>query len=130
MARKLAQLCAQVHDAIRFALAGAADSRLRELLVQEVRPAPDGARLGVVLMLVRGCGAARDVNAPHRGSTAEEWSSWQDDIDAAYDALRKAGPWLRRQVASEIHRKRTPELAFQVLVAQDDTFDETEEVAS
>lgn len=37
-----------------------------------------------------------------------------EDIEAAYEALGQAKAWLRQEVASNIHRKRTPELEFQV----------------
>ncbi len=92
---KLAQLCAQVEEIVSLALGDAADPRLHELFVQTVLPGPDAARLLVVL------------------STGEPTDMHQlDEIHAALDGARS---WLRQQVAAEIHRKRTPDLAFRVL---------------
>jgi ribosome-binding factor A len=93
--RKLAQLCAQVEEVIRFALGESIDPRLQTLNVESVAPAPDASRLLV-----------RCVAPP--GSKLE-------DLEALYEALQHARPWLRRQVAAEIRRKRTPELSFAVL---------------
>jgi ribosome-binding factor A len=38
-----------------------------------------------------------------------------DSLAELHGALGSARSWLRQQVAAEIHRKRTPDLAFQVL---------------
>lgn len=92
--RKQAQLCAQAREAIYLALGDATDARLHDLHVEAVVPALDGARLVVVV-------------APARTLAAEE-------LDDLVEALFAARHWLRRQVAAEIHRKRAPELTFQV----------------
>jgi ribosome-binding factor A len=93
--RKLAQLCAQVQDVVSLALGDSADERLHDLIVHSVSPGPDGARLLVTVVPT----GPLDL----------------DSIEPLYRALEAARPWLRQQVAAEIHRKRTPELAFQVL---------------
>jgi ribosome-binding factor A len=93
--RKVAQLCAQVRDIVSLALGDSADERLHDLVVHSVAPGPDSARLLVTVVPTD----LLDV----------------DSIERLYRALEGARPWLRQQVAAEIHRKRTPELAFQVL---------------
>lgn len=98
--RKLAQLCAQVEEIVSLALGDAADHRLQDLVVQSVSPGPDGARLLVTV-----------VAAP---------PSDLESLEELHGALESARSWLRQQVAAEIHRKRTPDLAFQVLPPWDD----------
>ena len=93
--RKLAQLCAQVEETVSFALGDAADERLRDLTVRSVAPCPDGARLLVAV------------------ATSQPLDL--GSLEGLHAALDSARPWLRQQVAAEIHRKRTPDLAFQVL---------------
>jgi ribosome-binding factor A len=93
--RKLAQLCAQVQDVVSLALGNSADERLHDLIVHSVTPGPDGARLLVTVVPTR----PLDL----------------DSIEQLHRTLEAARSWLRQQVAAEIHRKRTPELAFQVL---------------
>ena len=95
--RKLAQLCAQVEEIVSLALGDSADDRLHDLVVQSVSPGPDGARLLVAVV------ATEPLD--------------MDSIETLYSALDRARPWLRQQVAAGIHRKRTPDLAFQVLPA-------------
>jgi ribosome-binding factor A len=93
---KTAQLCRQVFWALSMALGDCADDVLRELLVQDVTPAPDSGRLLVRVML----SAVSDVVAVA-------------DVMARLD---QATGFLRREVAAAITRKRAPELMF-VLVA-------------
>ncbi len=93
--RKLERLCAQVEQVVSLSLGGSEDERLRSLMVESVRVAGDGSRLVVSVV------AGADV-AP-------------EELDEIHSALVHAGPWLRRQVAAEIHRKRTPDLSFVVL---------------
>jgi ribosome-binding factor A len=93
--RKLAQLCAQVERVMSLALGESDDARLRELAVVSVEPAPSAARL-----LVRCTVPA--------GASLEQ-------LDDYHLALKGARAWLRQQVAEEIERKKTPELAFVVL---------------
>ena len=92
---KLQQLCSQVEQVVGLALGGAADMRLQEVAVCGVVPAPDGTRLLVSVV-------------------PEQPSSWEQ-LEALQVALERAKPWLRQQVAGEIHRKRTPDLVFSVL---------------
>ncbi len=92
--RKQAQLCAQAREALCLALGDAADARLHDLHVEAVVLAEGGAHLIVVLTPVRQLD--------------------EEELDASVEALFAARPWLRRQVAAEIHRKRAPELAFQI----------------
>lgn len=92
--RKLRQLCAQVEEVVSLALGAATDQRLLDVFVQSVEPAPDGARLLVTVV--------------------PSSSSAPVSLDELLGALEHARPWLRQQVAQEIHRKRTPELAFTV----------------
>ena len=93
--RKLAQLCAQVEQTVSLALGDSADDRLHDLVVRSVSPGPDGTRLLVVVVATRPLDMA--------------------SLEELHGALKSARPWLRQQVAAEIHRKRTPDLAFQVL---------------
>jgi ribosome-binding factor A len=93
--RKLAQLCAEIEEIVGLALGDAADHRLHDLVVRSVTPGPDGARLLVAVVATR----ALDL----------------DSLEELHGALQSARPWLRQQIAAEIHRKRTPDLAFQVL---------------
>lgn len=96
-ARKASQLCAEVERIVGLALGESADSRLHELTVHSVVPGADASRLVVRVV-------------PPREAGIEE-------IEAAYEALTHARSWLRQQVATEITRKRAPELDFQVLPA-------------
>jgi ribosome-binding factor A len=92
--RKLRQLCRQVERAVATSLAAdCADEDLAGVWVAEVTPAPDARRLAVTV-LVR---AADDV-----------------DLERVRTALRGASPLVRSRIASEIHRKRVPEIAFDV----------------
>jgi len=93
--RKVAQLCAQVAEVVSLALGDSEDERLQQLVVDSVVAGPDGTRLVVRVV-------------PGRQADIEE-------MELVYAALERARPWLKQQVAAEIHRKRAPELAFQVL---------------
>lgn len=94
--RKVDQLCRQVEERIGLVLAGEIDDpALQDLYVVDVVPEPGGGRL--IVRLARPSGL--------------------DDVPIAallprLDALR---PYLRGEVAQAIHRKRTPDLVFQVL---------------
>ncbi len=95
--RKERQLCRQVHEALGYALPALRDEVLRDLWVISVEPAPDGARLCAM------------VEAP-RGAAVE-------DVMARLD---RAAGLLRTEVAQAITRKRTPTLAFRVVLPGDD----------
>ena len=92
--RKDRQLCKQVMRTLRLVLATCADSRVRELEVQSVVPAPDSSRL-----LVRVCTTETTARASSQDIVAR---------------LQLAQPYLRAEVAAAICRKRAPELAFEV----------------
>ena len=98
--RKLAQLCAQVAEVASLALGASRDARLNQLLVHSVEASPDGARLFVNVV-------PSDV-----GDIAS--------LEALMDALEAARPWLRGQIAAEIHRKRTPDIRFQIVLGRND----------
>jgi ribosome-binding factor A len=71
------------------------DDRLRDLLVESVQPAPDSTRLLVAVY-------------PGPAFAA-------GDTESVLRALYGATGMLRAQIARAIHRKRVPELLFQVL---------------
>lgn len=89
--RKTLQLCEQASDAISVALAECGDPLLHDLVVEAVRPAPSASRLRVVVSAPVGAGA-----------------------HAVLAALEKVRGWLRHEVATQISRKRTPELCFEL----------------
>lgn len=90
--KKTQQLCRQVHRRLDLALAELEDPALDGLWVHSVTPEAGGRAL-VVHVIVRATEQIRDV-AGH--------------LDAARSHLRS-------EVASAIHRKRTPQLQFIVL---------------
>lgn len=93
---KVSQLCEQIADAIGYALLCECDDPLlSQLVVAAVEPAPSVRRVRVVVYP----------------------SIWGDefDPDAVNRRLDRARGFLRSEVASSIHRKRTPELQFQLV---------------
>jgi len=96
--RKMLQLCAQVERALTLALAGCGDDMLQGVMIESVRPGPDGAILAVTILLPGGPGArgAHEVLA----------------------ALERARGLLRSEIAAAIHRQRVPELAFRFTVPE------------
>ena len=93
---KLAQLCAEVSEVAMLALGSSRDSRLQQLMVHSVKASKDGSTLVV-----------------HVVPTAIASFAELEQLMAALDHAR---PWLRQQVASDINRKRTPEIAFQIVL--------------
>jgi ribosome-binding factor A len=94
--RKALQLCAQVARTLATVLSGeCGDDRLRDLLVESVQPAPDSTRLLVTVSAGPAFAAG--------------------DSASVLRALYGATAMLRVQIACAIHRKRVPELVFQVL---------------
>jgi ribosome-binding factor A len=87
--RKGRQLCAQVKDVLHAALAACADEALQGLDVVSVEPAPHTGRLRVLVAA--------------------------EDRHAAEAALRRAGGFLRAEVAAGVSRRYTPELVFEVV---------------
>ena len=88
--RKAQQFCRQVQRALNLALADRnVGDGIDDLFVEEVLPAPDCGRLLVHVLIPAGCPVAD-----------------------AIGALRRDAPRLRSEVATEITRKRAPELSF------------------
>jgi ribosome-binding factor A len=88
--RKAHQLCGQVQQALLVILPGLADEVLRDLTVVSVEPAPHSGRL---LVTVAGPAPA----------------------DATDRHLRLAAGLLRSEVAGAVHRRKAPELVFQIV---------------
>ena len=96
---KLAQMCRQVQRILALSLSGEChDETLSELAVQNVVPAPDASRLLVQVYFVD--------------------SRMAVQLPDLLEKLARATPWLRREVARGIVRKRAPELVFQLVCAQ------------
>ena len=92
---KALQLCKQVERAVSVTLASEwLDDVLVGACVVSVDPAPDASRLLVVVLLAPG----RDLDA----------------IGPARAALQAASSEFRAEVARSIHRKRVPEVVFDV----------------
>lgn len=90
---KILQLCQQVAEALSLAFEEMEDPALCGLRVQAVEPVRGASKLRVSLSAEVGA------HAP-----------------TVLRSLARARGYLRRQVATEIHRKRAPELCF-VLVS-------------
>lgn len=94
--RKALQLCAQVEQTLALLLAGeCSDARLRDLQVLAVTPAPNSTRLCVTVALPP--------------------EARPDDVNPALQRLAHAASRLRIEIAAAVHRKRAPELIFQVV---------------
>jgi len=93
---KLAQLCAEVSEVATLALGSSSDSRLQQLIVHSVKATKDGSTLVV-----------------HVVPTAIADFA---ELEQLMAALERARTWLRQQVASEINRKHTPEITFQIVL--------------
>ena len=89
--RKSLQLCRQVERVLSVLLEG---EILRDLTVQSVMPAPDSSRM-LVTFIYHGPQTMADVLTALRGNYAR----------------------LRAGIAASIHRRKTPELSFQVVRA-------------
>jgi hypothetical protein len=93
---KVAQLCKQVERAATGALEGEWTSdALLGAAVASVAPAPDASRLRVLVVL----------------SPAKETT----DVERARAALVALTPAFREEVARSVHRKRVPEIVFEVM---------------
>ena len=95
--RKDLQLCRQVFDALAYALAELDDPVIDELVLASVVPAPNAARVQVTLV------ASRD----------------DIDRDDALARVRAFADELREEVASEVTRRRAPELVFRIGLADE-----------
>lgn len=92
---KVLQLCKQVERAATLALEGEwVGDALLGAAVAAVEPAPDAGRLRVVVVLAAGRGI--------------------DEVDGARAALVASTPAFRGEVSRSIHRKRVPEIVFDV----------------
>lgn len=100
---KTAQLCKQVERAVSLALNESGSDALTGAMVDSVEPAPDAGRLriGVVLQ------AAASV----------------EDLDAARTALARSVGAVRAEIARAIHRKRVPEIVFDLRLGRQVTHD-------
>jgi ribosome-binding factor A len=97
---KVLQLCKQVERAATLALEGEWTSdALPGAAVASVEPAPDAGRLRVVVVLARAGGV--------------------DDIERARRALAGLSAGFRSEVARLVHRKRVPEIVFEVRLAEE-----------
>jgi ribosome-binding factor A len=85
------QLCRQAHEALGQALASSLDDVLEDVWISAVMPAPDGARLAVVVCAPAGISAA-----------------------LVEERLSRFAARLRAEVAAAIVRKRAPTLVFEV----------------
>lgn len=86
------QLCAEVEEILSLCLAAANNRRLQDLTLSRVIAVQGAARLRVEVI-------------------PERTLDWQG-LEECYRALERAKPWLRRQLAEELSRKRVPELEF------------------
>lgn len=104
--RKTGQLCQQVAHVLEAVLSGEAhDDDLRNLSVISVVPAPHTGRLVV---------------------TVEPWGPDEPPaFDALNEKLRRATPWLRSELSASISRRKTPDLAFQIVWPNASTQSET-----
>jgi len=94
---RLAQVCAQAYQVLSLALEGeCGDPLLQQLSVRSVQPDPDASRLLVY------------VYAP-----ADE------SAELVIEALERAKGLLRSQLASELNKKRTPNLRFALSEAEE-----------
>lgn len=95
--RKARQLCKQVARTLDLVLSGELDDdMLRNLIVDAVEPAPNASRLLVIL----------------RPTTNDELV----DVPAVLERLAALRGRLRAEVASSIHRRKVPDLVFQIAV--------------
>lgn len=94
--RKVFQLCAQVKRSLAYALAESGDALTTELYVECVEPFPNASRL-----LVR---------VHHKEASRAE----------ILERLDQKRGYLRSAVAASIHRKKTPELLFELAVPVDE----------
>jgi ribosome-binding factor A len=88
-----------VREVIGLSLAERWDDPLIERVsVVSVAPAPDATRLLVLVAVDPG----------------------DEPVQEVLDALRELRPDLRREISSEINRKKTPELAFELAPIADE----------
>lgn len=94
------QLCKQVERSAAFTLASVCESdALVGAAVASVAPAPDAGRLMVIIALASGMGL--------------------QDVNEAKAVLLRAAGAFRAEVGRAVHRKRVPELVFEVRLAEE-----------
>ncbi len=91
------QLCEQVFQILSVAMADLGDEVLRQLAIESVEMGPDASRLSVAVLMPPG-----------------QVVPWDDVMDR----LGRVRGVLRSEIASGIHRKRTPELSFRVVMPE------------
>lgn len=93
--RKVMQLCAQVAEALAYAIGEDGDERVQALTVLRVLPFPDSSRVLV----------------------EAGFTGWVDaiEVERSLASLHAANSRLREKVAASIHRKKTPKLSFRVV---------------
>jgi ribosome-binding factor A len=97
---KVQQLCKQVERAAAVTLAGECESHaLLAAAVASVEPAPDSSRLMATVVLAPGKGA--------------------EHLADARAALARSAASFREEVARTIHRKRVPEIVFDVRLSEE-----------
>ncbi len=97
--RKVLQLCKQVERAAAVTLASVCESdSLLGASVAAVEPAPDSGRLMVTVVLAPGKGV--------------------EDIPEARSVLLRSRAAFREEVARSVHRKRVPEIVFDVRLTE------------
>ena len=89
--QKTRQLCAQVHDALSFALGDTTDPVLLDLVLDRVEPMPDDRHVLVVVHDLGGHG-----------------------VVAVLEALDRARGFLRAAVGDALTRRRVPQLSFTI----------------
>jgi ribosome-binding factor A len=90
-----------VEQIASLALGSSRDPRINQLMVHSVEASADGARLTVNVI-------------PGDPEGLES-------LELLMHALNGARPWLRRQIAEEIVRKRIPEVRFEVILGVADS---------
>lgn len=91
------RLCKQVSDVLSILFSGAcSDERLCGLGIKSVEPAPDTSCLRITVFPL--------------------YSTPQPDPEAIISFLKSAKSFLRKEVASEISRRRVPDFSFRVIV--------------
>ncbi len=91
------RLCKQISDVLSILFSGACnDERLCTLGIESVEPAPDTSCLRITVFPL--------------------YSTPQPDPEAILLFLETAKSFLRKEVASEISRRRVPDFTFRVIV--------------
>ena len=88
-ARSIGQLCREVERTLTYALAAAADPRLRDVTLVAVEPSPDPSCVQVTVIA--------------------------SDIAELAACLERARGALRAELARSLQRKRTPDLRFVIV---------------